>query len=140
MKNSVIAGGVSKKVLAPTATKYGGGNISVYSGAKATITDSEIYGGYAACVGGNLSLGRGTTTVTNCNIYNGTAEEAGGNVYTNLSTATVIVDGGSVDGHFYHGTSKLTLKGALKVSNKGLGLQIGSGTLTTSGLTSGAEI
>ena len=42
--------------------------------------------------------------------------------------------------HFYHGYAKLTLKGALKVSDKGLGLQIGSGTLTTSGLTSGAEI
>ena len=140
VKNSVIAGGVSKKVLDPTANKYGGGNISVYSGAKATIADSEIYGGYAACVGGNLSLGRGTTTVTNCNIYDGTAEEAGGNVYANLSTATVTFNGGSVDGHFYHGSSKLTLKGALKVSDKGLGLQIGSGTLTTSGLSSGAEI
>ena len=140
VKNSVIAGGVSKKVLAPTDNKYGGGNISVYSGAKATITDSEVYGGYAACVGGNLSLGRGTTTITNCNIYDGTAVEAGGNVYTNLSSATAIFDGGSVDGHFYHGYAKLTLKGALKVSDKGLGLQIGSGTLTTSGLTSGAEI
>ncbi|MBR2311066.1 MAG: DUF4886 domain-containing protein [Oscillospiraceae bacterium] len=140
VKNSVITGGISKKALAPTATKYGGGNISVYSGAKATITDCEIYGGYAACVGGNLSLGRGTTTITNCNIYGGTAEEAGGNVYANLSTATVTFNGGSVDGHFYHGYAKLTLKGALKVSDKGLGLQIGSGTLTTSSLTSGAEI
>lgn len=140
VKNSVITGGISKKALDPTATKYGGGNISVYSGAKATIADSEIYGGYAACVGGNLSLGRGTTTITNCNIYGGTAEEAGGNVYANLSTATVTFNGGSVDGHFYHGYAKLTLKGALKVSDKGLGLQIGSGTLTTSGLSSGAEI
>lgn len=140
VKNSVIANGVSEKILAASANKYGGGNISVYSGAKATITDSEIYGGYAACVGGNLSLGRGTTTITNCNIYDGTAAEAGGNVYTNLSTATVIFDGGSVDGHFYHGTSKLTLKGALKVSDKGLGLQLGSGTLTSSGLKDGAEI
>lgn len=138
VKNSVIANGVSH--AKPAGNKYGGGNISVYSGAKATITDSEIYGGYADCVGGNLSLGRGTTTVTNCNIQDGTAEEAGGNVYANLSTATVTFNGGSVDGHFYHGSSKLTLKGALKVSGNGMGLQLGSGTLTTSGLTSGAEI
>ncbi len=122
VKNSVIANGVSEKVLAASANKYGGGNISVYSGAKATLTDSQIYGGYAACVGGNLSLGRGTTTITNCNIYDGTAAEAGGNVYTNFSSAKVTFDGGSVDGHFYHGTSKLTIKGALKVSGKGLGL------------------
>ena len=140
VKNSVIAGGVSKAVLAPTANKYGGGNISVYSGAKATISDSEIYGGYAACVGGNLSLGRGTIAITNCNVYDGTAEEAGGNVYANLSVANVTFNGGSVDGHFHQGKSNLTLKGALKVSNKGLGLQVGTGTLTTSGLTSGAEI
>ena len=138
VKNSVIANGVA--LGTPTGTKYGGGNISVYSGAKATVSGSQILGGYAQCVGGNLSLGRGTTVITNCEISGGTAKEAGGNVYSNLSTAKVTFDGGSVDGNFYSGTAKLTLKGALKVSNKGLGLQMGSGTLTASGLSSGAEI
>jgi len=138
VKNSVIAGGVAHKV--PTGNKYGGGNISVYSGAKATLTNSRIYGGYADCVGGNLSLGRGTVNITGCTISGGTAGEAGGNIYTNLSTANVTIDGGSVDGNFYSGTTKLTLKGGLKVSGNGMGLQLGGGTLTASGLTSGAEI
>ena len=139
VKNAVIGNGISKKVVT-AANKYGGGNISVYAGATANISDSEIYGGYAESVGGNLGLGRGNITITNCDVYGGTAGMYGGNVYTNLSTSNVTFDGGSIDGHFYHAGSKLTLKGALKVSANGMGLQFVSGTVTSSGLTSGAEI
>ena len=136
VKNALITNGVSNGTT--TGNKYGGGNINVYSGATADISDSVISGGYAACAGGNLCLGRGTTTVKNTTITGGTCATFGENIYGALSTATGIFDGCVIDGGVHQGTSKLTLKGAVKIG--ATGLRLGSGTLTATGLTSGAEV
>lgn len=138
MKNVVVANGISKGTVAATANKYGGGNVIVYSGASASISDSVIRGGYAACAGGNLCLGRGTTVVKNTVITGGACGELGENVFGGISSAKGTFDGCTIDGGFHHGNSSLTLKGALKVG--GSGLRLGTGTLSTTGLTSGAEV
>ena len=138
MKNAVVSGGVSNATVAPAANKYGGGNIIVYSGATVDIEDSEIYGGYAACVGGNICFGRGTVTITDSNIYGGSCGELGENAYGNLSSAKITINGGTIDGGFHQGNSKLTLKGKAKIT--GTGLRLGTGTLGATALKSGAEI
>ncbi|MBQ8797666.1 MAG: DUF4886 domain-containing protein [Oscillospiraceae bacterium] len=136
VKNALIANGISNGTT--TGNKYGGGNVIVYSGATATISDSVLRGGYAKTAGGNLCVGKGTTTVTNTIITGGSCGIYGENVYGALSSAKATFTGCTIDGGFHQGLSKLTLKGAMKIG--GTGLRLGTGTLTTTGLTSGAEI
>ena len=136
MKNVLVANGISKGTT--TGNKYGGGNVIVYSSATATISDSIIRGGYAVTAGGNLCIGKGTTTVTNTVITGGSCGILGENVYGALPTAKVTFNGCTIDGGFHQGSSTITLKGAMKIG--GTGLRLGTGTLTTTGLTSGAEV
>ena len=140
--NCVIANGVSNGTVSATANKYGGGNISLYSQGSATVTNCEIYGGYAATAGGNICVGRTNSSVTtlfkSCNIYGGSCGELGENVFGAISTSKATFESCTIDGGFHHGNSKLTLKGAMKIG--GSGLRVGTGTLTATGLTAGAEI
>ncbi|MBO5867782.1 MAG: hypothetical protein J6Q54_02600, partial [Oscillospiraceae bacterium] len=138
--NAVLANGVSNGTT--TGNKYGGGNLCVYSQAAATVTDCRIYGGYAACGGGNVCVGRTNTSVTtlfkNTEIYGGSCGELGENVFGSISTSRATFESCTIDGGFHHGNSKLILKGAMKIG--GSGLRVGAGTLTATGLTAGAEI
>ena len=138
IENALIADGVSF-----ASGTYGGGNIGNVGGCKISIKDSVIRGGYSYGYGGNLSLGYGTVTITNTEIYGGVANKGGTNVALTSSSATVTLDGCTIDGGVGRVLGKLTLKGATKIGMDNGGLDLtaqASKTTTATGLTDGAEI
>ena len=138
IENAVIADGVSF-----ADGTYGGGNIGNVGGCKINVKDSVIRGGYSYGYGGNFSFGYGTVTMTNTKVYGGVANKGGTNIALTSASATVTLDGCTLDGGVGRVLGKLTLKGATKIGmyNGGLDLSAQSSkTTTVSGLTSGAEI
>ncbi|MBO5868729.1 MAG: hypothetical protein J6Q54_07475, partial [Oscillospiraceae bacterium] len=125
-----------------TGTKYGGGNICTYATATLTLSNSEIYGGYALLNGGNICFGNGTHVLTNNKIWGGNCGNLGANIYGALPNAITTIDGGEIAGDAYFGNSPLTLKGALKIGMNATGLVLkqSSKTAKISGLTAGAEV
>ena len=137
IENCVIAGG-----RAATTDNYGGGNINVIGGAKVTVKDTKIYGGWAKSNGGNLSLGNSTVTMTNCQVYGGACEGQGSNISLPILSANVTLDNCTVDGGMDKVLGTLTLKGVTKIGLKETGLDLtgNSKTVKASGLTAGSEI
>ncbi|MBO5867450.1 MAG: hypothetical protein J6Q54_00910, partial [Oscillospiraceae bacterium] len=129
---------------AATTDTYGGGNINIIGGAKVTIKDSRIYGGWAKSNGGNLSLGNSTVTMTNCQVYGGACEGKGTNISLPILSAKVTMDGCTVDGGMDNMKGQLTLKGVTKIGLKDNGLdmtaQDAAKAFTVSGLSAGSEI
>ena len=137
VENSVIANGVAK-----STNTYGGGNISAIGGTKITVTDSQIYGGYAVSNGGNLGLGYSTSVLTNTTVTGGVSGKKGGNIAMPHNSSKVTLDGCTVDGDMDNIIGTLVLKGATKIGLRANGLDLTeqNKTTTATGLTSGAEV
>lgn len=134
-ENTLIESGVSH------ATSKGGGNVYATNGCEVSITDSTIRNGYAAVDGGNVFFAKGTQTLTNVTITGGVCGSQGANLCISDSSAVTTLNGCSISGDVCCSAGSLTLKGATKIGLNNYGLTVASAaTLTTSGLTSGAEI
>ena len=144
----------SGSVTGGEATNNNGGNIFMVSGATLEMTGGSLTNGNAPSTasgsgnGGNIySYGGNTVKLSgNATISGGTSRNNGGkNLYCvnyNGVGATVVMNGGTIDGGIYLSSkSAIEVAGAAKVGKAYGALYLSKGTLVTLGeLTDGAEI
>ena len=122
VKNSVLENNSTH------ATVNGGGNLYAASGAKVNMTSVTLRGGYSACNGGNIYIGKVSYSLINCTITGGVAAGQGSNLYCNDSSADVSMNGCSVSGDMYYAGKRLTLKNKTNIAINNTGLLLGSST------------
>ena len=110
------------------ATANGGGNLYAASGAKVNMTGVTIRGGYSACNGGNVYLGKGSFALISCTISGGVAAAKGNNLYCTDTNAEMSLNNCTVSGDMEFAGKKLTLKNKTNIAINNTGLVLGSGT------------